>query len=190
MGRSGHTPYFSGSGGYRRRRRQVWSGRQVAGLFSHAAMAAFFAVAFIALASEGLPSRIDPTVTSAYAPDDGTAHPRRMPVCGYGKRVNCVVDGDTFWLDGEKIRIANIDAPEIRGRCDREKRMARNATLRLADLLQNRPIRIAENGTDRFGRTLAIVRTDSGDVGAKLVAESLAVSWHGRRQPAQTWCGP
>lgn len=31
--------------------------------------------------------------------------------CGMIRR-NCVVDGDTFWLEEEKVRISNIDAPE------------------------------------------------------------------------------
>jgi hypothetical protein len=32
-------------------------------------------------------------------------------ICGDGRHVNCVVDGDTFWFQGEKIRIADIDTP-------------------------------------------------------------------------------
>ncbi|HEV7435057.1 MAG TPA: hypothetical protein VGO22_09340, partial [Pseudorhizobium sp.] len=34
-------------------------------------------------------------------------------VCSAGSRWNCVVDGDTFWLQGVKIRIADIDTPEL-----------------------------------------------------------------------------
>ena len=33
-------------------------------------------------------------------------------VCGMVRRT-CVVDGDTIWLEGVKIRIADIDTPEI-----------------------------------------------------------------------------
>jgi micrococcal nuclease len=36
-----------------------------------------------------------------------------IDICGNGKRVTCVVDGDTFWWQGEKIRIKDLDAPEI-----------------------------------------------------------------------------
>jgi endonuclease YncB( thermonuclease family) len=33
-----------------------------------------------------------------------------------------VVDGDTFWFRGEKIRIADIDTPELSPpRCERER---------------------------------------------------------------------
>jgi micrococcal nuclease len=31
--------------------------------------------------------------------------------CQWGGGSNCVVDGDTFWIGGEKVRIAGIDAP-------------------------------------------------------------------------------
>jgi hypothetical protein len=44
-----------------------------------------------------------------------------FPICGGGQRVTCVVDGDTFWLEGQKIRVADIDTPEISSpRCDAE----------------------------------------------------------------------
>lgn len=31
--------------------------------------------------------------------------------CGSGKRITDVVDGDTLWLRGEKIRLQDFDAP-------------------------------------------------------------------------------
>ena len=37
---------------------------------------------------------------------------RQFGLCHSGGGANCVVDGDTFWIDGTKIRIADIDAPE------------------------------------------------------------------------------
>lgn len=33
--------------------------------------------------------------------------------CMNGSRKACVVDGDTIWLDGKKIRVADIDTPEV-----------------------------------------------------------------------------
>ena len=33
-------------------------------------------------------------------------------LCTAAPRETCVVDGDTFWLNGEKVRIADINAPE------------------------------------------------------------------------------
>ncbi|UIJ82366.1 hypothetical protein [Rhizobium leguminosarum] len=40
-------------------------------------------------------------------------------ICGDSHRVNCVVDGDTVWFNGQKIRIVDIDTPELSPpRCD------------------------------------------------------------------------
>lgn len=138
--------------------------------------------------------RPDRMTTSAYAPPArpdfaATTMPRAMPVCGSGRRVNCVVDGDTLWLDGEKIRLVNIDAPEVKARCRAESVRAAEATHELARLVDRHPLRIAREGADRYGRTLAAISTAEGDVGDILVARDLAMPWGGRREAAETWCG-
>ena len=137
---------------------------------------------------------VDRMTTSAYTPSappdfSATVAPRAMPICGVGRRVDCVVDGDTIWLAGEKIRLVNIDAPEVKGRCRAETQRAAAATRALARMLDRQPIRIVRQGQDRFGRTLAAVATSTGDAGARLVSNGLAVEWHGRREPVSTWCG-
>jgi len=103
-----------------------------------------------------------------------------------------VTDGDTFSLDGEKIRIANIDAPEIhRAQCDAERRLGLVARRRLAQLLEGGAFEILrgdpETGRkiDRYGRTLATIRRGGRDVGEILIEDGLARPWAGRRQP---WC--
>lgn len=35
-----------------------------------------------------------------------------MTICAGPIRANCVVDGDTFWFEGTKISVADIDAPD------------------------------------------------------------------------------
>jgi micrococcal nuclease len=103
-----------------------------------------------------------------------------------------VVDGDTLDIDGERIRIANIDAPEIgHPQCDAEKRLGEVAKRRLKDLLANGRIEVVRGDPadgrmkDRYGRTLAIILVDGQDVGVVLVGEGLAREWRGRREP---WC--
>ncbi|WP_425416422.1 thermonuclease family protein [Oricola indica] len=137
---------------------------------------------------------VDHMTTSAYTPSappdfSATVAPRAMPICGVGRGVDCVVDGDTIWLAGEKIRLVNIDAPEVKGRCRAETQRAAAATRALARLLDGQPIRIVRQGQDRYGRTLAAIATSAGDAGALLVSNGLAVSWRGRREPVGTWCG-
>jgi hypothetical protein len=59
------------------------------------------------------------------------APPRWFGSCPTGGGVDCVVDGDTFWIGGEKVRIADTDAPETHPpRCDDEARLGNAATQR------------------------------------------------------------
>lgn len=97
-----------------------------------------------------------------------------------GPRHHCVVDGDTFWWNGEKIRIADIDAPELHGRCQAERTRAIAARDRLVELLGRGPVIITRTGTDRYRRTLARV----GTIGPQLIREGLAVRWPNRMD----WC--
>lgn len=107
-----------------------------------------------------------------------------LTLCAPGPRDNCVVDGDTFWRAGEKVRIADIDAPEIEGQCPYERDLAQRAKRRLLEIL-NSGFEIQRTGNDRYGRTLAIVTNRRGSIGDQLVAEGLARTWSGRREP---WC--
>ena len=100
------------------------------------------------------------------------------------------IDGDTIVIDGETIRVANIDTPEIRhAQCDAELRLGQVAKRRVAELIGAGTITIirGDNGrmTDKYGRSLGRVLVDGRDVGEMLVAEGLARRWDGRRHP---WC--
>ena len=100
-----------------------------------------------------------------------------------------VIDGDTFHYGGEKIRIADIDTPEVRGRCAYEKALAAQATQRLEELLAAGPFElqpIPGRDEDRYGRKLRVVTRNGRSLGDRLVAEGLARTWTGRREP---WCG-
>ena len=100
-----------------------------------------------------------------------------------------VIDGDTFHYRGERIRIADIDTPELEGRCAYERALAARATDRMAALLAAGPFELhpAPDGRDedRYGRKLRIVTRAGRSLGDVLVAERLARTWTGRREP---WC--
>jgi micrococcal nuclease len=117
-----------------------------------------------------------------------TVPARRFGFCHSGGGRNCVVDGDTFWIDGERIRIADIDTPETHPpRCPREAELGAAATRRLQALLSAGPIVLeaGDRDTDRYGRKLRIVTRGGESIGGMLVAEGLAGRWEGRRRP---WC--
>jgi micrococcal nuclease len=104
----------------------------------------------------------------------------------------CVIDGDTITVGHERIRIANIDAPEIgHPKCDAERRLGLIAKRRLSELLASGDPVIKrgdpETGRtkDRYGRTLATISVNGIDLGQALVSEMLARPWKGKRRG---WC--
>ena len=108
--------------------------------------------------------------------------------CHAGGGTNCVVDGDTFYLAGEKIRIADIDAPETHDyRCAEELERGQAATRRLQDLLSSGAVRLASIDRDRdaYGRKLRTVEVNGAGVGEALVGEGLARWYAGGRRG---WC--
>lgn len=112
----------------------------------------------------------------------------RVVLCDGPVRVNCVVDGDTFWFRGGKIRIADIDAPEIFSpRCDDERSVGEASRDRLLELLNGGSFTLAPDwrDTDRFGRTLRTVTRHGRSLGEMLVEEGLARRWNG---PRRDWC--
>jgi micrococcal nuclease len=113
---------------------------------------------------------------------------------GFGRcigpvRISCVVDGDTFWYRGEKVRIADINTPEVsEPGCTAEAELGEQATERLTELLNQGPFRLepVERDRDRYGRLLRTVTRGGQSLGDTLVAEGLAERWQGRRGD---WCG-
>lgn len=129
------------------------------------------------------PDAVD--VVAVSAPAGNLAY---FPICGSGQRVTCVVDGDTFWLEGRKIRVADIDTPEISSpRCDAELQLGQRAKYRMQALLNAGPIALepADRATDHYGRALFRVTRNGTSLGGALVSEGLAV-WYGNGKP--DWC--
>jgi endonuclease YncB( thermonuclease family) len=113
---------------------------------------------------------------------------RSFSFCHTGGGINCVVDGDTFWMEGSKIRLADIDAPETHpSRCQKEAELGAQATERLQQLLNSGPVELlaVDRDTDRYGRNLRIAMVDGKSVGKVLFEEQLVRQWNGRREP---WC--
>lgn len=109
--------------------------------------------------------------------------------CVSRSRTNCVVDGDTIWIAGEKIRIADIDTPEIsEPKCQSELALGNKATARLIELINAGPFELRAwpgRDEDRYGRKLRVLVRNGQSLGDMLVGEGLARTWSGRREP---WC--
>ncbi|WP_417425324.1 thermonuclease family protein [Hoeflea sp.] len=110
-------------------------------------------------------------------------------VCSGSARINCVIDGDTIYLDGEKIRIADINTPEIsRPACHRERTLANQAQIRLVQLLNAGPAELRRTETrdrDVYGRKLRSIYRNGRSLGDTLIDEGLAHRWRGYKQ---SWC--
>jgi endonuclease YncB( thermonuclease family) len=97
--------------------------------------------------------------------------------CSGRDRNNCVVDGDTFWYVGEKIRILDINTPEVsQPECAYEAQLGEAASERLTALLNEGPFELQTKGRnkDQYGRLLRSVYRDGESLGAMLVREGLA----------------
>lgn len=95
-------------------------------------------------------------------------------------QVRYVTDGDTFRLtSGERIRIANIDAPEIHARqakCPLEIERGEAASAHARTLLEGKTVSFERVGRS-YNRTVARVRVDGHDLGEALIAAGAAIPW-------------
>ncbi|WFU07321.1 thermonuclease family protein (plasmid) [Rhizobium sp. CB3171] len=101
-----------------------------------------------------------------------------------------IVGGDAFVINRwgnhrEQVRIANIDAPDRRARCIREREKAEQATDRLGRLMNGSTFTMARVHTDGRGDSIAFVSVDSRDLGHTLVREGVVFPWEPRHR---SWC--
>lgn len=108
-----------------------------------------------------------------------------------------IYDADTFRVDIEgfppiaghriPVRVLGIDTPEIRGKCDSEKFLARKAkqftvqSLRSAKIIELKNIQ-----RGKYFRILAEVYLDGESLAAKLIKEGHARIYHGGKRLG--WC--
>lgn len=148
-------------------------------------MGAFSAIVFAPSVSEGIVA--EAAVGFAGPADSEQAY---FPICDGPERVTCVVDGDTIWYRGQKIRLVGFDTPEISNPgCDREARLGDWARMRLQKWLNAGAFSLDPNpdgrDRDRYGRSLLVVSRGGENVGAMLLAEGLAERRGGR---TNVWC--
>lgn len=103
-----------------------------------------------------------------------------------------VVDGDTLRIDGERVRLWGIDAPEKLQRCQiagREEPIGQEATEALRSLVARGDLRCETKDRDRYGRTVADCFVGDQSIGDAMVysgwAWALPRYSKGRFLPAQ-----
>ena len=107
-----------------------------------------------------------------------------------------VIDGDTFrarvtiWMGQKvdvKVRLKGVDTPDMNGKCDAEKELARAAKKFAANWLATHPAQLIRVHYGTYaGRVLATTRDATGaTLSAALLSEKLAKPYRGRKAK---WC--
>ena len=97
-----------------------------------------------------------------------------QPKGGWGRGTFCVIDGDTFKLGDTRYRVTGIDTAEVHARCPAEAAQAEASTKALQGWLSAGPFQITtrlDQPTDRYGRTLAIVKRTRPDGSEERLAD-------------------
>ena len=91
-----------------------------------------------------------------------------------------VIDGDTIILNGEKIRFAGIDAPEIKQICSRDGQKIFCGMLTKMILIKkiaNETVDCIKEGKDRYNRTLAECFVNGESLSSFLVRSGYAFAY-------------
>jgi len=96
-----------------------------------------------------------------------------------------VIDGDTLDLQGTRIRLLGIDAPES-GQACRDAQGApypcgERARAALAEMIAGRPVSCTIEREDRYRRGLAVCTAAGIDLNAEMVRRGAAVAYIDRR---------
>jgi endonuclease YncB( thermonuclease family) len=101
--------------------------------------------------------------------------------CGSSPHVSCVIDGDTIVMNGERIRLAGIDAPENDQTCTeaagRQYACGKASAAFLRDLLTKGNVSCQSTGKDRYGRTLGVCEVGSLEINREMVRAGWALAY-------------
>ena len=95
-----------------------------------------------------------------------------------------VTDGDTIVINGTRVRLIGIDAPEAQQGCQRDGRSWRcgtAATEALRGLVGHGTVRCQDLGRDRYARALAVCWAGGTELNRELVRAGWAVAYYPRR---------
>lgn len=112
--------------------------------------------------------------------------------------ITSIYDGDTFRanikdlhpLIGEHIgiRVSGVDTPEIRGKCEQEKKLARQAKQITVDFLRSaKVIELRNVKRGKYFRVVADVFGDNKSLTNVLLNSGLAVAYDGGTK-SKNWC--
>ncbi|MBL8593315.1 MAG: hypothetical protein JNK01_11570 [Devosia sp.] len=117
------------------------------------------------------------------APAPVRAEDARFMLCEALPHLTCVWSGDSFYLRGRIIRLADAVSPQrYTSECPQASQLSWRSAARLRDLLNAGAFQIGQ--PDETG--LAVVSRSGESLGAQLITEGLAQT---RKAEAPNWCG-
>ena len=91
-----------------------------------------------------------------------------------------IIDGDTIYLNGEKIRFSGIDTPEIKQTCTKNNEILKCGILAkelLIKIIANNKINCIREGKDQYKRTLAECFVNDLSLSSYLVKNGYAFAY-------------
>ena len=101
-----------------------------------------------------------------------------------------IYDGDTFkinlncslavYCEKVPVRVRGVDTPEIKGKTEREKKLAQKAKEFAKEFLSQEPINLSNCSRDKYFRLLCDVKNGQGkDLAQELIKRDLGYSYDG-----------
>lgn len=104
--------------------------------------------------------------------------------CGYKKNriksnvtITQIIDGDTLVVNGEKIGLKGIDAPEMRQKCSTSDICGAKAAAKLEELIGNNGVFCSKEGLDRYGRQLGYCYAGGLNLNSEMVRSGHAKAY-------------
>lgn len=91
-----------------------------------------------------------------------------------------VIDGDTIKVNGERVRLFGIDAPEASQTCETATgaiKCGDIARVQLARRIGGRPVRCEGKTRDRYKRLVAVCTVSGDDLGSWMVRSGWATAY-------------
>jgi endonuclease YncB( thermonuclease family) len=101
---------------------------------------------------------------------------RAETIVGQGR----AIDGDTLVIDGRRVRLFGVNAPDGQQLCQlagKPYRCGQEAAFALDKLISKRTITCDLRGTDRWEASMAVCFADRQDLGAAMVRQGWAVAY-------------
>lgn len=140
----------------------------------------FYALLVILAVGQMLHGRSYPTLVDLM---QGASSSASKPLRGAGMIEGSarVIDGDTLDINGTRIRLYGIDAPERKQTCKRTDgqpwQCGAGATAKIRQLVAGGTVGCEVRDRDRYGRSVCICRVGGADIGSEMVRAGLALAY-------------